>query len=140
MFDNLDTLSIILWDTYIIESNNFTRIYGLSPTLDLDTTIKDVPKETAICIYRILQEGLKNIGKHAGATKIQIRLYRTNDSICLLLKDNGKGFELNSTAEVSGIGLASMKERARMIDADFSIESDPGKGSAIRLKTPFTSN
>ena len=118
-----------------IESNNFFRIYGISPTLDLDTTIEDVPKETAICIYRILQEGLKNIGKHARAKHIQIRLYKKNDSICLLLKDNGIGFEHNSTVEIAGIGLASMAERARMIDADFSIESGPGKGTTIKLKT-----
>ncbi len=118
-----------------IESNNFFRIYGISPTLDLDTTIEAVPKETAICIYRILQEGLKNIGKHARAKHIQVRLYKKNDSICLLLKDNGIGFEHNSTVEMAGIGLASMAERARMIDADFSIESGPGKGTTIKLKT-----
>lgn len=121
-----------------IESNNFSRIYGISPTLDLDTTINDVPKETAICIYRILQEGLKNIGKHARATHIQVRLYEKNDSICLLLRDNGIGFELNSTAEIAGIGLASMAERARMIKADFSIESGPNIGTAIKLKTLST--
>ncbi len=118
-----------------IESNNFFRIYGISPTLDLDTTIEDVPKETAICIYRILQEGLKNIGKHARAKHIQVRLYKKNDSICLLLKDNGIGFEHNSTVEMAGIGLASMAERASMIDADFSVESGPGKGTTIKLKT-----
>jgi signal transduction histidine kinase/DNA-binding response OmpR family regulator len=123
-----------------IESNNFSRIYGISPTLNLDTTIKDVPKETAICMYRILQEGLKNIGKHARATHVQVRLYRENDFICLLLKDNGIGFELNSGVETAGIGLASMAERARMINAEYSIESGPGKGTAIKLKTPFTSN
>jgi signal transduction histidine kinase len=118
-----------------IESNNFSRIYGISPALDLDTTIKDVPKETAICIYRILQEGFKNIGKHARATHIQVRLYKKNEFICLLLKDNGTGFESNSNVETTGIGLASMAERARMINADFSIESGPGNGTAIKLKT-----
>ena len=123
-----------------IESNNFSRIYGIQPTLDLDSKIKDVPKETAICIYRILQEGLKNIGKHARANNVEVRLYKKNDSICLLLKDNGMGFELNSTGEIAGIGLASMAERARMIKADFSVESNPGKGTAIKLKTHFTSH
>jgi len=123
-----------------IESNNFYRIYGISPNLDLDTTIKDVPKETAICIYRILQEGLKNTGKHARATHVQVRLYKKNDFICLLLRDNGIGFEFNSTAETAGIGLASMAERARMINADFSIESGPGSGTAINLKTFSTLN
>jgi signal transduction histidine kinase len=123
-----------------IESNNFSRIYGIAPTLNLDSTIKDVPKETAICIYRILQEGLKNIGKHARATHVQVRLYREKNFICLLLKDNGIGFELNSGVETAGIGLASMAERARMINAEYSIESEPGKGTAIKLKTPFTSN
>ena len=123
-----------------IESNNFSRIYGIAPTLNLDSTIQDVPSETAICMYRILQEGLKNIGKHARATHVQVRLYKKNDFICLSLRDNGIGFELDSSVEAAGIGLASMTERARMINADFSIESGAGKGTTIKLKTPFTSN
>ena len=71
-------------------------------------------------------------------THIQIRLYKKNDVICLLVKDNGIGFELNSTVEIAGIGLASMAERARIINADFSIESGLGKGTEIKLKTLST--
>ena len=119
------------------ECNNYTRLRGISPTLDLDNTIKDVPKEIALCLYRILQEGLRNIGKHARASDIQVRLYMKKNTICLFLKDNGIGFDSASAKERAGIGLASMVERARLINGDLSIESGTEKGTTIKLNIPI---
>jgi len=119
------------------ECNNYTRLRRISPTLDLDNTIKDVPKEIALCIYRILQEGLRNIGKHARASDIQVRLYMRKNTICLFLKDNGIGFDSASAKERAGIGLASMVERARLVNGDLSIESGTEIGTTIKLKIPI---
>ena len=132
----------ILYDLGLIkaietECNNYTRLRGISPTLDLDNTIKDVPKEIALCLYRILQEGLRNIGKHARASDIQVRLYMKKNTICLFLKDNGIGFDSASAKERAGIGLASMVERARLINGDLSIESGTEKGTTIKLNIPI---
>jgi len=133
----------ILYDLGLIraietECNNFARLRGISPTWDLDDTIKDIPKETALCIYRILQEGLRNTGKHARASDVQLRLYLENDTICLSLKDNGLGFDAGSAKNRGGIGLASMRERARLINGELSIISEPYKGTKIKLKIPVT--
>jgi len=119
------------------ECNNYTRLRRISPTLDLDNTIKDVPKEIALCIYRILQEGLRNIGKHARASDIQVRLYMRKNTICLFIKDNGIGFDSASAKERAGIGLASMVERARLVNGDLSIESGTEIGTTIKLKIPI---
>jgi len=119
------------------ECNNYTRLRRISPTLDLDNTIKDVPKEIALCIYRILQEGLRNIGKHAMASDIQVRLCMRKNTICLFLKDNGIGFDSASAKERAGIGLASMVERARLVNGDLSIESGTEIGTTIKLKIPI---
>ena len=119
------------------ECNNYTRLRRISPTLDLDNTIKDVPKEIALCIYRILQEGLRNIGKHAMASDIQVRLCMRKNTICLFIKDNGIGFDSASAKERAGIGLASMVERARLVNGDLSIESGTEIGTTIKLKIPI---
>ena len=133
----------ILYDLGLIkaietECNSFTRLRGISPTLDMDITIKEFPKAIALCIYRILQEGLRNIGKHAKASDIQVRLFIKYDTICLFLKDNGIGFDSASAKKRAGIGVASMVERARLVNGDLSIESGPEKGTTLKLKIPVT--
>jgi PAS domain S-box-containing protein len=121
------------------ECNNFTRLQEIPVTSDLDTTLHNLSKETALCIYRILQEGLRNIGRHARATHIQVQLSMKNSTIYFVLKDNGIGFELDSLKKGRGLGLASMKERVRLINGDLSIESRPGKGTVIKLEAPIES-
>jgi signal transduction histidine kinase len=120
------------------ECNNFARLRGLSPTLDLDNNIKNSSKEIDLCIYRILQEGLRNIGKHARATDIQVRLYQQNKTVYFFLKDNGIGFDPALAKERAGIGLASMAERARLINGDLSIESRPGEGTVLKFEISVT--
>ena len=119
------------------ECRNFSRLREIPITLDLDDTLKDLSKEISLCIYRILQEGLRNIIKHAGATDIQVRLFKENDFVQFLLRDDGIGFDPASTNENPGLGLASMTERTRLIDGDLSIESRPGKGTVIKLRIPY---
>ena len=119
------------------ECNNFTRLREIPVTLDLDSTIHNLSKETALCIYRILQEGLRNIDQHARATDIQVQLSQKNNTVYFVLRDNGVGFDLDSSSRRRGLGLASMGERTRLINGDLSIESRPGKGTVIKLEAPF---
>jgi PAS domain S-box-containing protein len=119
------------------ECNNFTRLREIPVTLDLDTTLHNLSKETALCIYRILQEGLRNIDQHARATDIQVQLSQENNTVYFVLRDNGVGFDLDSSSRRRGLGLASMGERARLINGDLSIESRSGKGTVIKLEIPF---
>lgn len=120
------------------ECSNFARLRGLSPELDLDNKMTDVPKEIALCIFRILQEGLRNIGKHSDARNIQIKLYQESGSVHFILKDDGKGFDLEKAKAKKGIGLASMVERAYLVNGNLSIESQPGQGTVIEMKVVFT--
>jgi PAS domain S-box-containing protein len=121
------------------ECKNFTRLREIPITLDLDGTLQDLSKEICLCIYRILQEGLSNIAQHAKATDIQILLSRIDDTVHFLVKDNGRGFDPTSNKKSVGLGIASMAERAHLIQADIEIESHPGQGTVIKLKTPFAS-
>jgi signal transduction histidine kinase len=133
----LDDLGLI--QAIETECRNFTRLREVPVTLDLDGTLKDLSKEICLCIYRTLQESLRNIAQHAKATDIQVMLSRKDDTVHFLVKDNGKGFDPASNKKSSGLGMASMAERARLIQGDLYIESRPGEGTVIKLKAPYAS-
>ncbi len=93
-----------------------------------------------IALYRILQEALSNIAKHAHATKVQVLLSQNDGSVSLDVLDNGKGF---SPAQVRskrsagyGLGLVSMRERSELLGGMFEVESSPGKGTKIHVAVP----
>ncbi len=87
-------------------------------------------------IYRIAQEGLNNAIKHSGATKVQLQLIGSKDSIILLIEDNGKGFAYDTNFCTPCNGIYNMKERARLLNGTLDIESEPNTGTTIRLKIP----
>ncbi len=94
--------------------------------------------DIALCLYRIIQEGLKNIIRHSGATKCEIILKVVDDTLCLTITDEGRGFDAVEERKKPGLGLSSMRERAQLVDGDFSIESWPGQGTVIRVNVSLT--
>jgi len=98
--------------------------------------------QNQLIIYRIIQEALNNIIKHAKGNQIDIILNYLPDSFHLTIRDNGIGFETSSimTEGKSGIGsgIFNMQKRARLIGADFSYESNPGMGTILKLILPST--
>jgi signal transduction histidine kinase len=121
------------------ECMNFTRLRAIPVTLDLDSTLQSFSQEISLCTYRILQEGLRNIVRHAKATDVHVALSKKKDILHFLIKDNGIGFDPASKESKAGLGLASMTERARLLQGNLSIESRPGKGTAIKLAVPLES-
>ena len=106
-------------------------------TTGLDERLKE---SVEITIYRIIQEALNNIAKHADATKVIVRLEKKQEMIYGIIKDNGKGFNLDEVLADNGreygIGLIGMRERLAMINADFNIESCKGQGTQITMEIP----
>ncbi len=121
------------------ECNNFSRLKEIPLTSDLDVTICNLSKETSLSTYRILQEGLGNIYRHAKASRVHVALTRQNDRLRLVIKDNGIGFDPESNDTKLGLGIASMTERARLIQGDLAIASRPGEGTEIKLTVPLKS-
>jgi signal transduction histidine kinase len=91
----------------------------------------------ALCIYRIIQEGLRNIAKHAQASEAHISLVGKDGSIHVSIKDSGVGFDPKKLKKKTGLGLASMEERMRLIQGDFSIQSKQGQGTLIEVRAPL---
>ena len=91
--------------------------------------------------YRILQEALNNIARHAEATMVNVLLTRGPKDVCLIVEDNGKGFDLSSVSTTPdsrrGMGLLSMKERATLIGAEFELESKAKLGTTVFVRLPL---
>jgi len=109
--------------------------------LRIDVSHQGVPKpmhpEIALCLFRIVQEALRNVSKHGRASRVEVRLQGCSESISLTLRDNGIGFDLSKEYASAGIGIQSMNERARVLAGTFEIESAPMKGTRINVKVPL---
>jgi signal transduction histidine kinase len=90
------------------------------------------PPEVKVALYRIAQEALNNVAKHSGATRAKVSLSGDGNRIELIISDNGKGFDVNSTSP-SSLGLGIMQERARGIDAQVTIVSHVGQGTTVTV-------
>ncbi len=102
-----------------------------------------LPSSMEITAYRVVQEALTNIHKHANATKVNLRLQFQEDKLLIEIRDNGQGFDrsqtLGSAISVGHIGLLGMKQRAEMLGGDIKIKTGEGKGTTIILGLPIHS-
>jgi signal transduction histidine kinase len=96
-----------------------------------------MPHDVEICLFRIVQEGLNNVVKHSGARQAQVTLRGTADVLALSILDSGRGFDKDSSDVPDGLGLASMRERLRLIQGELSIRSQPGQGTTIVASVPI---
>lgn len=94
----------------------------------------DIDENEQLTIYRIIQEQLNNIMKHAGATKVEIELKEVNNRICLDIMDDGRGFDPH--AKTSGVGINNMLSRVRLFDGDLRIISGHGAGCTLKVSLP----
>ncbi|HXJ42715.1 MAG TPA: chemotaxis protein CheB, partial [Bryobacteraceae bacterium] len=109
--------------------------FGKQERIALRFTARKLPleikREIAAVLYRTVQESLRNIAKHANASRASVTLEGTAGRIRLCVKDNGRGFLLKSLNASSGLGVQIMKERLQMINGTFSITSQPGRGTQV---------
>lgn len=114
-----------------------------SSGIDVETTFEDegrtsqLSRERALMLYRIAQEGLRNVAKHSGAKKARIHARAADGDIELSIQDFGRGFESTDPSTSAGLGLISMAERTRLADGRFEIRSTPGQGTTIRVTVPI---
>ena len=116
---------------------NVTRYHHITPTFEFETADKlKMSDEVKIVLYRVAQESLNNILKHAHATQVHVYLKRGIKDVVLRITDNGKGFKQNKQRSIEHIGLLSMKDSVAYLGGKFTIKSEPGKGTVIEVKCP----
>jgi len=127
----IDDLGLV--DAIKSECVNFSKREGISIKYEPVNVPDAIPKDIALCIYRIMQESLRNVAKHTDVKEAEVLLTGTDDSIHLYVKDHGTGFDPDSVHGKGGLGLASMEERVRLVQGELSIESQPGRGTVIKM-------
>jgi len=110
----------------------FKRRYNLTISFSVIGDTDFINNKVQLTLYRVLQESLNNIVKHAQAEKIEISLEISEDKIQLYIQDNGKGFNLQEVDKDKSFGLEGMKERIKYINGSLAIESTLGEGTKIK--------
>ena len=99
-----------------------------------------IPVELSLPLYRIAQEALRNVQKHAQSKRVDLGLTKAEGMLHLSIRDHGVGFRPADARSGAGIGLASMQERTKLSGGRFSVESSPGNGTTIRVSIPWQSD
>ncbi len=115
-----------------------TRNHGLKIEFTHDQMPAAISPDTAVCLYRIAQEGLRNAIKHSGAQQAEVVLRGTADAISLRIIDHGRGFDPRRTQGKRGLGLVSMRERVRHLGGEIAIDSQPSGGTRLHVRVPLT--
>ncbi|BAZ65537.1 MAG: sensor histidine kinase [Pelatocladus maniniholoensis HA4357-MV3] len=113
----------------------FHHVTGILPTTQLSLAFV-LPLEVSKILYRLVQEALTNIHKHAEATTVNIHLSAIPEQVYLTIEDNGKGFQLDQ--QPMGFGLQEMQERVALLKGQFQIESKLGSGCCITVRLPLS--
>ncbi|MBN8877533.1 MAG: sensor histidine kinase [Sphingobacteriales bacterium] len=130
LLDDLGLVAALEWHSQEFENRFNIRIVFQSQIADLS-----VPPVIATGIFRIFQESLTNIARHAKAHEVRATLSAANGLLKMEIADDGRGFD--TTAQRKTLGLLGMKERAIMIGGDLSIQSTPGKGTTVLITVPI---
>jgi len=98
-----------------------------------------IPQDISLCLFRVLQEALHNAVKHSSVSHFGVELRGASDAVHLTVRDSGIGFNPEAAMKGHGLGLTSMRERLKLVDGQFSIESQPMRGTTIHAFVPLNS-
>jgi two-component system CheB/CheR fusion protein len=114
----------------------FRACHNLDVLFMCEAPIEKIPFHVSVCLYRIAQEALCNVAKHANATEVVVGLSLDDGELKLSVADDGRGFDSVQPKYNSGLGLISMQERARVAGGHLSINSRLGTGTRIQITVP----
>jgi len=125
-------------DTHL---RDFSKRYGVRTEIKVNGLETRLPPDVEVAAYRMVQEAMTNVAKHAHATRCEVSLDRSDDRFEVRITDDGDGFTPSSTVvprERRGLGLISIRERALQLAGVVAVESAPGKGTVVRISLPPT--
>ena len=121
-------------------ADELTRI-GIVTDIKIVGEARRLPAETEVALFRIAQEALRNVWRHSRASRAQLTIEFSDNRLVIVISDNGKGFELprrlGDLAGTGKLGLAGMQERARLLGATLTLQSEPGAGTTVTVETPL---
>jgi signal transduction histidine kinase len=115
----------------------FSRREGVTIAYHAEGVPQAVPRDVALCVYRVAQEALRNLAKHAAVGEGWVTLAATGQELVLRVRDEGVGFDPVEARPEPGLGLASMQERVRLVRDSLSLTSAPGRGTTVEVRAPL---
>jgi signal transduction histidine kinase len=131
MLDDLGLSPALRW-----QAKEFSRRSQIPVNITIEGDVDTVPDDVRTCVYRVVQEALTNVARHAHAHRIALRVTRHGDHIGVSIEDDGLGFDASTAPKLSGIGLVGLKERVSELAGTTQIVSGPGKGTHISVRLP----
>jgi signal transduction histidine kinase len=121
--------------------SSFCKEFQAQHGVHVEFTHNEIPQslhpDIALCAFRIIQEGLRNVSKHSGADKAQVRVHGEGKGLVVSVSDHGSGFDTRKLGKKEGLGIPSMEERVHLMDGHFEIHSEPGKGTQLEAWLPL---
>ncbi|MGZ5684029.1 MAG: histidine kinase, partial [Usitatibacter sp.] len=117
-------------------AQNFTDRTGIPCELAVGEGFEDVPDPHATTIFRVLQESLTNVAKHAQARNVEVTLTEETDRMILVVRDDGRGISPDGPRNPSSFGILGLRERAYLLGGEVSIKSSPGRGTIVEMRLP----
>ena len=119
------------------ECERFGRVASIPVDLKAQEVPDPLPHAVALCLYRIAQEALRNVGRHARASAVQVSLRRLDGGVQLAVRDNGAGFDPAQQRDRPSLGHASMRQRIYQLNGELEVESAPGHGTTVLAWVPL---
>ncbi|OGO40616.1 MAG: hypothetical protein A2Z03_08365 [Chloroflexi bacterium RBG_16_56_8] len=135
MLDDLGLPASIEW-----QAREFQKRTGVKCKVSLPQQDLPLARAQSIALFRIFQETLTNVARHAGAQHIKVKLEAANDSLTLQVRDDGRGIQAGEIAGTHSLGLLGMRERAELLGGAFDIRGVPGEGTTVTVSIPFKRN
>jgi PAS domain S-box-containing protein len=130
----LDDLGLAAAVDWLVQ--NFTSRTGIACELAVGEGFQELPDPHATTIFRVLQESLTNVAKHAQARRVEVALSEERDHMTLVVRDDGRGISPDGPSNPSALGLQGLRERAYLLGGELSIQSAPGRGTIIGMRLP----
>jgi signal transduction histidine kinase len=129
MLDDLGLVAAVEWLAHQVSRSTGVRI-----AIQAEAFPEELPEEHKVCVYRIVQEALNNVCRHARASSVEIALQTNDAGFSVTIRDNGRGFRRQGKG---GLGLIGMHERVESLGGNLTVESEPGKGTTVAASLPL---
>ncbi len=131
----LDDLGLVPGIEWLVQ--NFTQRTGIPCELAIGASDLELQDPHATAVFRILQESLTNVARHAEASLVEVVIERSDACVTLSVRDNGRGFVAGSPRKPNSYGLLGVRERAHLLGGEARIDSTPGQGTTVEVRIPI---
>jgi len=132
LLDDMGLVPAMEWHLKEFEKRTSLKVHFTIPSVELE-----LPDTVKTGLFRIFQESLTNVARHANAKKVEIHLELENDTLQLSISDDGKGFEMKEAVKKKTLGILGMQERSFMMGGKYEVSSKPGQGTTINVFVPY---